>query len=68
MVSKTAHRPHLHVWLLKRLRLMQALHCMQWKKSTPRPLPRLQRQQQQQQRSSACEAVAQLAGWQTVTV
>lgn len=32
---------HLHVCVVKRLRLMQALHCMQWKKSTPKPWPRL---------------------------
>lgn len=31
---------HLQVCVLKRLRLMHALHCMQWKKSMPRPCPR----------------------------
>lgn len=38
------HQPrpsYLQVCVLNRLRLMQALHCMQWKKSTPRPWPRL---------------------------
>ena len=40
LAGQCALPPHLHVCVLNRLRLMHALHCMQWKKSTPSPCPR----------------------------